>query len=376
MANISQLIAPSGVLTAADAFRYESVSGATQTLDVGSSDFFNAGTLTSDVTVSFSNVPTEARWSYSFVGSTTSSYDIENASYDSVSFDVSGQEADPKDLFFKDDGTKMYIIGGVGDTVFQYSLSTAWDVSTASYDSVSFDVSGQETGPQGLFFKDDGSKMYVVGAINDTVYQYSLSTAWDLSTASYDSVSFGVASQETTPTGLFFKDDGTKMYVVGRDNDSVYQYSLSTAWDVSTASYDSVSFDVSGQETVPTGLFFKNDGTKMYVVGFSNDTVYQYSLSTAWDLSTASYDSVSFSVGGQGTLPEGLFFKDDGTKMYVVGFSNDTVYQYTTGSYPTITLPASVQNSPSEAFETDRVTYTFFTDDGGTNVHLISEEIE
>jgi len=376
MANISQLIAPSGVLTAADAFRYESVSGATQALDVGSSDFFNAGTLTSDVTVSFSNVPTEARWSYSFVGDLLSSYDIENASYDSVSFSVSSQDSVPTGLFFKDDGTKMYVVGSTNDTVYQYSLSTAWDVSTASYDSVSFSVSGQDSVPTGLFFKDDGTKMYVVGRLNDTVYQYSLSTAWDVSTASYDSVSFSVASQETSPTGLFFKPDGTKMYVIGYSNDTVYQYTLSTAWDLSTASYDSVSFSVSGQEAAPRDLFFKDDGTKMYVVGNGSNTVYQYSLSTAWDLSTASYDSISFSVASQDTSPEGLFFKDDGTKMYVVGAINDLVYQYTTGSYPTITLPASVQNSPSEAFTTERVTYTFFTDDGGTNVHLISEEIE
>ena len=376
MANISQLIAPSGVLTAADAFRYESVSGATQALDVGASDFFNAGTLTSDVTVSFSNVPTEARWSYSFVGDLASFYDIENASYDSVSLDVSGQDSEPRGLFFKDDGTKMYVIGSTNNAVFQYSLSTAWDVSTASYDSVSFSVSSQETTPQSLFFKDDGTKMYVVGYVNDTVYQYSLSTAWDLSTASYDSISFSVSSQDTLPNELSFKDDGAKMYVVGQGSSTVHQYSLSTAWDVSTASYDSVSFNVSSQETTPQGIFFKDDGTKMYVVGVFNDTVYQYSLSTAWDLSTASYDSVSFSVASQDTGPTGIFFKDDGTKMYVTGRDGDTVYQYSTGSYPTITLPASVQNSPSEPFEADRVTYTFFTDDGGANVHLISEEIE
>jgi len=377
MANISQLIAPSGVLTAADAFRYESVSGATQALDVGSSDFFNAGTLTSDVTISFSNVPTEARWSYSFVGDLVSSYDIENASYDSVSFSVASQATNPSDLFFKADGTKIYVVEQINDSVYQYSLSTAWDLNTASYDGVSFSVASQENFPQGLFFKDDGTKMYVVGYTqNDGVYQYSLSTAWDLSTASYDSVIFSVAGQEAFPRGLFFKDDGTKMYVVGTDNARVYQYSLSTAWDLSTASYDSVSFSVASQETGPQGLFFKDDGTKMYVVGSSSDSVYQYSLSTAWDVSTASYDSVSFSVAGQETTPFGFFFKDDGTKMYVVGSSSDSVYQYSTGSYGTITLPASVQNSPSEAFTTDRVTYTFFTDDGGTNVHLISEEIE
>jgi hypothetical protein len=38
------------------------------------------------------------------------------------------------------------------------------------------------------------------------------------------------------------------MYIVGNTS-SVYQYTLSTAFDVSTASYDSVSFSVSSEAT-------------------------------------------------------------------------------------------------------------------------------
>lgn len=51
----------------------------------------------------------------------------------------------------------------------------------------------------------------------------------DLSSASYDSVSFGISSQDSFLTGVFFKDDGTKVYVLGNANDTVYQYALSTA---------------------------------------------------------------------------------------------------------------------------------------------------
>ena len=375
-----QIYTQAGSYTAAssiEGFYPTTVSGASQSLDLGSFNFFDAGSLTADTTVSFTNVPTEAKWQYTFEGDLLGGYDIENASYDSVSFSVAGQDGAPTGLFLKDDGTKMYVIGSSSDSVHQYSLSTAWDVSTASYDSVSFSVASQDSQPQGLFFKDDGAKMYVVGVINEAVFQYSLSTAWDLSTASYDSVSFSVAGQETQPAAIFFKDDGTKMYVVGFNSDSVHQYSLSTAWDVSTASYDSVSFSVAGQEIATRGLFFKDDGTKMYVVGAANDSVFQYSLSTAWDLSTASYNSVSFSVAGQDGAPQGLFFKDDGTKMYVVGNGNDAVYQYSTGSGFALTFPASVQNPPTRDSSTgDKVTYEFYTLDGGTNVYLTSEEIE
>ena len=47
-------------------------------------------------------------------------------------------------------------------------------------------------------------------------------------------------------------------------------------WDVSTASYSSKYKSVAAQDTEPTGVFFKPDGTAMYIMGYANDTVYQY----------------------------------------------------------------------------------------------------
>jgi hypothetical protein len=257
--------------------------------------------------------------------------DISNATYDSVSFSVASEESSPRNLAFNADGTKMYIVGTSSDSVHQYSLSTAYDLSTASYDSVSFSVASQETNPIGLTFNTDGTKMYIVGFINDTVYQYNLSTGFNLSTASYGSVSFSVASQETAPLSLTFNADGTKMYIVGNTNDSVYQYSLSTGFNVSTASYDSVSFSVTSQDNAPCAIAFNTDGTKMFLMGQQYSTVYQYTLSTGFDLSTASYDSSSFSVNSQETSPSGLAFNNDLTKMYIAGFINDSVFQYSTG---------------------------------------------
>jgi len=256
--------------------------------------------------------------------------DLANASYDSVSFSVATEDASPFDCFFKPDGTKMYVVGQGNDALYQYTLSTAWDLSSASYDSVSFSLSTQDTATLGLFFKPDGTKFYIVGNTNDTVFEYDLSSAWDISTASYSANSFSVNSQDATPAGVFFREDGLRMYVVGLASDSVYQYTLSSAWDVSTASYDSKSLSVTTQDTNPSGLFFNPDGTKVWVSGTVGDAIYQYTLSTAWDISTATYDSVSFDVSAQDGGPRGFFFKPDGSKMYLVGSVNDTIYQYST----------------------------------------------
>lgn len=256
-------------------------------------------------------------------------WNIATASYDNISLSIAAQEALPKDLTFSSDGTKMYLIGEGGDAIYQYSLTTAWDLTTATYDTVTLSVSAQDAVPASLAFKSDGLKMYVLGSSGDAVYQYSLTTAWDLSTASYDTVSFSVGTQDAAPQGLAFKPDGTKMYMVGSATDAIYQYSLATAWDLSTASYDTVSFSVATEDQGPYSIGFKPDGWRLFVLGGNNDTVYHYSFGSTWDVSTLSYANKSVSVENQETSPQGLAFKDDGTKMYVVGLSTDTVYQYT-----------------------------------------------
>jgi 6-phosphogluconolactonase (cycloisomerase 2 family) len=267
-----------------------------------------------------------------------SAYSLNNASYEFKSVSVTSQATTPTGVQFNSDGTKMYVIDFDNDDIFQYSLSTAFDVSTASYDSVSFDGSSQETKPQGLVFSPDGTKMYTVGQTADSFFQYSLSTAFDLSTVSYASKSFSVASQDLTPTDLAISPDGTKMYMIGVTSDSIFEYDLSTAFDVSTASYNSVSLSLSAQDTSPRGLHFNSDGTKMFVAGDSSNSVLQYTLTTGFDLSTASYDSVSFSIGSEEGTPTALTFNADGTKFYILGSANDTVYQYSVSTVSALML--------------------------------------
>ena len=348
------------------------VSGATHALDVGSYNFFDGGTLTANTTVSFTSVPTNARWSYSFEPAVGSfKWNILKVSY-LQSFRVGGQETEPTGIFFKPNGTKMYTIGTYGDEVNEYDLSTAWNVTTASH-LQAFSVTAQEDSPKGIFFKPDGLKMYVVGNAGDEINEYDLSTAWDISTASFLQV-FSISAQETAPQGIFFKPDGLKMYVTGTSGDTVYEYDLSTAWDISTASFLQL-FSISAQEAGPSGIFFKPDGLKMYVVGYSGDNVYEYDLSTAWDVTTAVFLQLR-SISGQDVSPQGIFFKPDGTKMYTIGATAGNVSEYDVGTVSTLTLPAAVENVPSQALRVNtQVTYDFFTMDGGTTVKLISEEV-
>jgi len=244
------------------------------------------------------------------------------------SFDVSGQDTGPTGVTFSSDGTKMFVVGSTGDAVYVYTLSTPFDVSTASAFVGTFDVSGEETTPTDVAFSSDGTKMFVVGIIGDDVNVYTLSTPFDLSTASAFVGSFDVSGQETGPTGVAFSSDGTKMFVVGfAGGAEVNEYTLSTPFDVSTAAFDS-AFPVAGQDTFPTDVAFSSDGTKMFVLGADEDAVYEYTLSTPFDVSTAAFVD-SFSVAGEETAPRGIAFSPDCTKMFVVGSDEDNVNEYT-----------------------------------------------
>jgi hypothetical protein len=78
----------------------------------------------------------------------------------------------------------MFILGKVGDDVNEYTLTTAWDVSSASFVD-SFSVYSQEVNPQGIWFDSSGKTMFILGKAGDDVNVYKLTTAWDVSTASF-----------------------------------------------------------------------------------------------------------------------------------------------------------------------------------------------
>ncbi len=260
-------------------------------------------------------------------------WDISTSIYDNKSVSGAAQDLDifegsaAKGVFLKNDGTKMYMLGNNTRAIYQYTLSTPWDVSTATYDIISFSVAGEVSGANGYTFSPDGTRIFVPDSISDAVYSYTLSTAWDLTTASYDSLSFSVAAQSTTPIKIAFKTDGTKMFIQEATNKLVYQYTLSTPWDVSTSSYDNISFSFATETgSIVSGLFFRNDGRQMFITSNSNRAIYQYTLSTPWDVSTATYDIISFSVAGECYLST-IFIREDGSQLFMM--TGYDVFQYT-----------------------------------------------
>jgi hypothetical protein len=263
-------------------------------------------------------------------------YDIVGSTY-VQSFSIAAQETTPNGITFNPSGTKMFSIGSASKDVDEYALSTAFDVSTAVF-TQGFNVSAQTLSPSDVVFSTDGTKMYLSDGFNSGILQYALSTGFDVSTASYTQNFATTATGENDPRAVAFNADGTTMFIVGVQSDSVIEYALSTAYDISTASLVD-SFSVSAQDINPNALTFNADGTQMFIVGYTSNAVFKYTLSTGFDVSTASYSGVSFSLAAQDTFTTGIDFNVDGTKMFIVGTQNDSVYQYSLNGL-TSTVPA------------------------------------
>ncbi|MBA7546595.1 hypothetical protein ES705_38987 [subsurface metagenome] len=185
--------------------------------------------------------------------------------------------------------------------------------------------------------------MYALDITTKTVYQYLLSVAWEVDTLVYEDKSKYVYDEDSNPEGLSFKSDGSKMYILGKQSKRVHQYSLSIFWGIDTATYDNKFKYIGDEEDDCRGIFFKPDGLKIYVIGITNDKVHQYLLNVAWEVDTAVYEEKFKYVGDEDTVPYGVSFKPDGAKMYIVGGTNDTVYQYDLPTVPPAGQPIALR---------------------------------
>ncbi|MBV6645858.1 MAG: cadherin domain-containing protein, partial [Cyclobacteriaceae bacterium] len=259
-------------------------------------------------------------------------FDVSTAVYTglSESFLVSSEDAFASDLQFNVDGSKMYVIGSSESDVDEYSLSRAYDISTATYDgeSENFSVIQQTRGNE-LVFSTDGKKMFVSGDNPKSVFEYHLATPFDVSTSML-TMTFSVEDQVTSGSvirALSFRSDGLQMFVARSGGSSGiinHTYDLIVGFDLSTAVYSGKADTIS---RAGDGISFSDEGTKMFVTT-PRDVIDEYVLDTAYTISSATFlgESESFSVEDQSEDPLSTIFNPGGTKMFVL--AKNRIYEY------------------------------------------------
>jgi len=266
-------------------------------------------------------------------------------------------------LYFKPDGTKFFTVNYRDDAIHQYSLSTAWDIGTASADNVTLSVYADERNPTGLFFKPDGTKLYIIGTYYKYVRQYSLSTAWDLSTASLEESYYVNITQIRC---IQFNDDGTRFYVTAQSSDLIYQYDTSTAWNVSGAT-SAGSFSIATYEGAPTAFAFSSDGETVYLTGANGDGVDEFSLSTAWDITTASFTAFTSFSSLLSYEWGGIAINNNGDKIYLLGYQIIHQLDLTT-AWDSTTASYSLPSTDYESISSKRL---IALNDDGTKIYLL-----
>lgn len=285
----------------------------------------------------------------------------------STPYDVSTATSDNKQLDHRDidsgvysgtmdpSGRYLYLGGYDEDTVNTLTMTTPYDITTAKSGvdakvlTLFHDIgSVGDYQRYGFRFNNDGTKFYAVGYNQDRVEQFSLSTAYDITTYSSDGhlslSSFSIPSC----TNIIWNNNGTKFYTVGASNDDVNEFSVSTAYDVTSTVTELNEFFVGSQESSPEDIAFSSDGTKMFICGTSGDDINVYDLTTGFDTSTASFDT-NYNVGSTGVRT--MCFSPDGTKLMVGDTNSDVIYYYTLSTafdLSTLSTASTIDLSPPE----------------------------
>ena len=278
---------------------------------------------------------------------------------------------------FNDDGTKMFTsyFQKDGDDYYirEYNLSTPYDISTRVYAGDSerclIDASGGDAdvytsgGMHDLEFSSDGMKFFFVIGNNgtnffsgDNVYGYDLDAPYNLENCEKAShrTSFDAAALQQAPSqagnfpngahnknhtiqGVEISDDGKKLFLIFFDNHSedvgarLYEYDLSTPYDVSTLSIVSTAGielpdTISGAHN-PSGIKFSSDGKRIFIISHvTSAAISQISLDNAFDTSSYTFDgglNLESGISPANNQPRGISFSASGLKLYIGNDKNE-----------------------------------------------------
>jgi len=245
------------------------------------------------------------------------------------SHELTNSGGTPRYFDFNEDGTRLIIVEGSTDKIEQYTLSTGYDLTTLSYagNGQRFNSNSGGTGdgqPRGIEFNGDGTKMFVVGNDRDEINQYSLSTGFNVKTASFAQKKDITNTVGTGPHGMEFNDDGTKIFLNNRGQ-SVLEFHID-AFDIKPLGSVVKTIDLSDHLTDSLrGMEFGDNGNKFYVIEadcaatcFDVAKVHEFTLGIAYDVDSFSYEG-EFDVLEWEQDAQGLGFSPDGTSMYVLG---------------------------------------------------------
>jgi len=251
-----------------------------------------------------------------FGGAVSLTYEIDKTTYLSKSFSFNTQDGGVQHGFWWNGGAIFIAVGALADDLFYYSASTPYDISTLTYESLSYAMTGTTTANHGLG-NPAGTIILANHSSEARIQQYNLSIPFNFFTFSVSST-LSTATQTGLPRGIAISPDGLSLLVQSNSTNAVFRYDLSSPYTLSGGSYSGDSLDYSGQTIDAETMTVSPDGYRIFIADNTTNIVYQYNLTIPFDPSTATYSGKSKDFSGTMGTIDGMMI----TNQYLYLFDN------------------------------------------------------
>lgn len=216
---------------------------------------------------------------------------------------------------------------------------------------------------------NDDTYLYVLGeAPNYRVKQFNVSA--DLQNLEYATEFVMPAGAGSAALGMYFRDNGLTVWLQDPSTDKFHRYTLSTRWDISTAtSHTSASYGTVGGNH--QGMWISPAGISLYQV--DRDLKYiMYDGITTWDPMSPGAPFRFLDVSANASLPSGIAVKADGTRAFIsnLGSTGGDIVEFSgTANSPNLwTVGHSLTQSGTSIFFTD-----IFVPQAGTTMYATNQ---
>ncbi len=189
-------------------------------------------------------------------------------------------------MFWKPDGTSLFLANTLKDSVDQYNLSRPFDTTSATITTANAKaLPSAITAPLGMYISSGGTNLLIMDSVDKRIYRMSIGTAWNISTLSATTFASPVLPL-VTYRGLELSANGILYFVCAVSTGSVNVFKGTTAFRPDTMSTTLIEDFNPPEPSTPTSIRFNSTGTAMYLADQSPNVSF-YTLSTPYTLSTA-----------------------------------------------------------------------------------------
>ena len=260
--------------------------------------------------------------------------------------DPTSNQTSVNGLNFSPDGFTMFV-PDFGRTD-QYTLGVKWDPASAGSQVSMPNLPGSRSWVF-VTFNAAGTRAYYYNpGSTDFLRTQTLSEPYDLTTANNDEATEGFGDRPLNGSSMLLLDNEQDFYLLdssGGSRNKVYHHIMSVAGDITTSALGpsgtsgALDFAAEADTQQANTMDFSPNGTKLYIGHNSIDTIFQYDMSVAYDISTAVYSGKSLVLQGLGSPEVALSFfhgmhirKDTGKSMFIQHGDNSNFFvdEYTT----------------------------------------------